>query len=376
MKNLILEKIGKIKKVENLLPSSKNQPNNEIFDYITYLKKSIENYDRNLFEKGNFEINYLFHLLSKKNIELNLKHLDINIYFYSTDLKTTIGNIKLPNMNLIFSFNYNLQKFYIKFLDFELNLSESDESRLILNNIVKLSEEKIKLNFVIIQPVIQKIINENKIISVLEANNNINNITTSTVNNATTNNFKVLKSKNNSENNINLQGLNNILKNNIFINPERNIPSPSPKKNINKKGSVGSMSVESKLKFESKKPKNSDQLITKSYKTTDNQYTDAYNDDFSSPSGIINLENSIENISDYEDLGIIIEKTKAIKLPTEENVKKIQSFNPNLPEKNTIKIKNTEVKGGGVKLKLKNSGHIKNAEQLFFNDYFPSIQNL
>jgi hypothetical protein len=393
LKNLILEKITsdrnftsniQNRKVESIMGSGSN-PNqttqSEVIDYISYLKRDLSGFDRKLLDEGKFEVNYIFGFFNK-NLEINFIHHDINLIFYTKDLNNLLSKVKLPNFNLKFQLNNSStnnsdEACYLKFMDFEMTLNDLNEAREIINNILTLAEDRLKGNLIFIEPVIKKLTEESRMNAIMEANNNFTH----------QRGFSNFQSQHNIMQNFNLnpnssiplpskksgpgmQGLNNIIQNNIQRDSEFT-PIKSDRASAGK-DQLSQVVINNTItkNIESSKATvvntEKDRLPTYPGKITDNQYTETIqcddlnygsdhspDDELSSPSDIINIENSAENISEYEDLGIIIEKSKMKEGNNKDSliVKNIQSFSnfnrldtDKDKEQDKIKISDEEMK--------------------------------
>lgn len=413
-------------------PNPNQTTQTEVNDYISYLKRDLSGIDKKLLDEANFEVNYIFGFLNK-NLEINFVHQDINIIFLTKDLNNLLSKLKLPNLNIKFQLNLgnkNKNNFisdeqetqiYLKFMDFEMSMNDLNEAQEIIKNFLMLAEEKLKTtNFIYLEPVIKKLTEESRINAIMEANNNLGNINSFNSLPRKNSNFQ---SQHNIMNNLNLnlnpnssiplpskkgghnpsnmgvstnmQSINQILQNNIQkeseytpIKSDRAINNNINKEKFNINSNLYSKNIESSKATVVNTEKDKLPTFPGNNFITDNQYTETIqcddlnseeeivgeigehiDDDISSPSDIINLENSAENISEYEDLGIIIEKSKINDSNKKESliVKNIQSFNnfnrddkdlDKNREKEKIKIFDQEQEQEEVEKKIQDHGKI------------------
>ncbi len=323
--------------------------------------------------------------MNKKSIEISANYSSFHAFFYNIENEISsnknnnnpiLGKVKLPNLN--FKFLFQNDNLLFKIFDIEMGFADSDRMRGILGNILLLVEEKFKNSLLILEPVMKRIKDENRLVNnqVEDTSNNKKRINTNTSDaNLNAKNEKSSKS-----------GFSNILQNNI-LNEKQNkmkvINKNKKDQSLDGSNNTSFMDVNvpthPEAIFKNKNMNEIPPIINKNQgkvvtNNTNKQYTDTFqNEDVndeemeinSSQSGIIQFEKSFENISDYEDLGITIEKSKP---NPQENVKKIQSFNRLDSEKTEesqghTKKKNKEITAtgnasGSVKLKLKNSGNI------------------
>jgi paraquat-inducible protein B len=162
------------------LPNDKK--NNQIKQYIDYLKKEIENAEKLMEDNGNFEINYLFSLFSK-GIEVNFDYDDFECVYYNNEKgkNSILGKALLPQID--FNFKLTNSLIYVKFFDFEFEINDLTNTKLFLNTLMKITEEKLKSVKIFIEPCliqmkseIEK--NENKNNNNSNNNNDLNNYDT------------------------------------------------------------------------------------------------------------------------------------------------------------------------------------------------------
>ena len=162
------------------LPNDKK--NNQIKQYIDYLKKEIENAEKLMEDNGNFEINYLFSLFSK-GIEVNFDYDDFECVYYNNEKgkNSILGKALLPQID--FNFKLTNSLIYFKFFDFEFEINDLANTKLFLNSIMKITEEKLKSIKIFIEPCLIQMKSE------IEKNENKNNNNSNNNNNNDLNNY-------------------------------------------------------------------------------------------------------------------------------------------------------------------------------------------
>lgn len=137
--------------------------NREKNDYKTYLKNELEHFDKILIENGKFEINYIFNILNRRNLEICLNYDDLYVISFTENglnKVTMLGKAKLPKLN--FRFVHNQNKLIVKIFDLELEYSDTDRLRGMANRMLAIVEEKMKFSFIIFEPVLKKLMEESK----------------------------------------------------------------------------------------------------------------------------------------------------------------------------------------------------------------------
>ena len=259
-----------------------NNKNEQIKEYSKYLEKEIEIGKKLGFDSDSYEINYLFNFFPK-GIEIICDYDIIEIVYYNMKKNNKIsGKALLPSPE--FCFKLDLDKIAVKFFDFEFEIEDLEDIKLILSQILKIIQEKLKVAKLFIEPCLSqaridleakqresekgkkkenlKIKEENKdnkytLMEKIKIKNNINSLNTKT--NTTdltfTNNINEIKTMN--KNNINIIGKKNYtyttvnVNDNIIKNIEKKINSNKTNKNDNIK--IGNDNKENRIKLEPKK---------------------------------------------------------------------------------------------------------------------------
>ena len=157
-----------------LIKLPNDNKNNQIKQYIDYLKKEIENGEKLMEDNGNFEINYLFSLFSK-GIEINFDYENFECVYYNNDKgkNSILGKALLPQID--FNFKLTNSLIYIKFFDFEFEINDLANTKLFLNTLMKITEQKLKSVNIFIEPCLIQIKSEIEKKENNNSNNNNNN---------------------------------------------------------------------------------------------------------------------------------------------------------------------------------------------------------
>ena len=255
-----------------------NKKNEQIKEYSKYLEKEIELGKKLGIDSDSYEINYLFNYFPK-GIEIICDYNALEMVYYNSKKNNKIsGKALLPSPE--FCFKLNLDKIAIKFFEFEFEIEDLEDIKLILSEIWKIIQEKLKVAKLFIEPCLsqakidleakqkekekdkdrqntKKKENKYSLIENIKLKNNINslNTKTNTTDLTLTNNINEIKTMNN--NNINIIGgkknytyttVN--LNNNIIKNIEKNLNLNKTKNNDN---NIGNDNNENRIKFEKKK---------------------------------------------------------------------------------------------------------------------------
>ena len=256
-----------------------NKKNEQIKEYSKYLEKEIELGKKLGIDSDSYEINYLFNFFPK-GIEIICDYDALEMVYYNSKKNNKIsGKALLPSPE--FCFKLDLDKIGIKFFEFEFEIEDLEDIKLILSEIWKIIQEKLKVAKLFIEPCLsqakidleakqkekekdkdrENTKKKEKKYSLIEniklKNNNINslNTKTNTTDLTLTNNINEIKTMNNKNINI-IGGKKNYtyttvnLNNNIIKNIEKNLNLNKTKNNDN---NIGNDNNENRIKIEKKK---------------------------------------------------------------------------------------------------------------------------
>ena len=258
-----------------------NKKNEQIKEYYKYLEKEIELGKKLGVDSDSFEINYLFNFFPK-GIEIICDYDMLEIVYYNSKKNNKIsGKALLPPPE--FCFKLDPDKIAIKFFDFEFDIEDLDDIKLIMSQIWKIIQEKLKVAKLFIEPCLSQVRielenkererekdkdkeniiknkdNKYRLIENIKLKNNINSLNTKT--NTTeitlTNNINEIKTMDNK--NINIIGKKNYtyttinVNNNIIKNIEKHLISNKTKNNDININNNNIENKEKKIKLDTKK---------------------------------------------------------------------------------------------------------------------------
>ena len=256
-----------------------NKKNEQIKEYYKYLEKEIELGKKLGVDSDSYEINYLFNFFPK-GIEIICDYDMLEIVYYNSKKNNKIsGKALLPPPE--FCFKLDPDKIAIKFFDFEFDIEDLDDIKLIMSQIWKIIQEKLKVAKLFIEPCLSQVrielenkerekdkdkenIIKNKdnkycLIENIKLKNNINSLNTKT--NTTeitlTNNINEIKTMDNK--NINIIGKKNYtyttinVNNNIIKNIEKHLISNKTKNNDININNNNNENSEKRIKLDTKK---------------------------------------------------------------------------------------------------------------------------
>ena len=256
-----------------------NKKNEQIKEYYKYLEKEIELGKKLGVDSDSYEINYLFNFFPK-GIEIICDYDMLEIVYYNSKKNNKIsGKALLPPPE--FCFKLDPDKIAIKFFDFEFDIEDLDDIKLIMSQIWKIIQEKLKIAKLFIEPCLSQVRielenkerekdkdkeniiknkdNKYRLIENIKLKNNINSLNTKT--NTTeitlTNNINEIKTMDNK--NINIIGKKNYtyttinVNNNIIKNIEKHLISNKTKNNDININNNNIENNEKKIKLDTKK---------------------------------------------------------------------------------------------------------------------------
>ena len=256
-----------------------NKKNEQIKEYYKYLEKEIELGKKLGVDSDSYEINYLFNFFPK-GIEIICDYDMLEIVYYNSKKNNKIsGKALLPPPE--FCFKLDPDKIAIKFFDFEFDIEDLDDIKLIMSQIWKIIQEKLKVAKLFIEPCLSQVRielenkerekdkeientiknkdNKYRLIENIKLKNNINSLNTKT--NTTeitlTNNINEIKTMDNK--NINIIGKKNYtyttinVNNNIIKNIEKHLISNKTKNNDININNNNNENSEKRIKLDTKK---------------------------------------------------------------------------------------------------------------------------
>ena len=255
-----------------------NKKNEQIKEYSKYLEKEIELGKKIGIDSDCYEINYLFNFFPK-GIEIICDYDVLEMVYYNSKKNNKISGKALLS-SPEFCFKLDRDKIAIKFFEFEFEIEDLEDIKLILSEIWKIIQEKLKVAKLFIEPCLsqakidleekqkgkekekgrentKKKENKYSLIENIKLKNNINslNTKTNTTDLTLTNNINEIKTMNN--NNINIIGgkknytyTTANVNNNIIKNIEKNLNLNKAKNNDN---NICIDNNENKIKLETKK---------------------------------------------------------------------------------------------------------------------------
>ncbi|MCQ2816397.1 MAG: hypothetical protein MJ252_03935 [archaeon] len=126
----------------------------QIKEYINYLKKEIEVADSILRNKGNFEINYILSMFANGiQMEFNYNNFECVYYQKESKGKSThkiLGKCLIPQIDLLMKIT--ISSIFLRFFDLEFEINDLENSKILMTNILKIMEEKLKTATIFIQP--------------------------------------------------------------------------------------------------------------------------------------------------------------------------------------------------------------------------------
>ena len=139
MKEYIYNKIS-------VLPDS--QKTESLYKYSEYLRKEILNLKIYSYKLNDFKINYLFSYFNK-GIKLLFDFENLECIYYNT-LNKVSGKCYIPNNE--FEFYISSKKIGIKVFGIELEINDLEDSKIILNRLKKILDEKLITTKIILEP--------------------------------------------------------------------------------------------------------------------------------------------------------------------------------------------------------------------------------
>ena len=145
MRKYFLEKISK-------LPDKKKTK--QIQTYMTYLKNELEKSNKIIFDTDNYEINYIFSIFSK-GVDINIDYDNLECIYYNNKNKKICGKAIMPSP--MFNFKVCSSNISFKLYDFEFDIDDLDNTKLLFKTLHTILEDKFKMTQLLIEPCMQQI---------------------------------------------------------------------------------------------------------------------------------------------------------------------------------------------------------------------------
>ena len=194
MRKYFLEQLNKI---------PENKRTGQINSYIAYLQNEINN--KNIsFESDNYELNCLFSIFSK-GVDITIDYDNLECIYYSNKNNKICGKAIMPSP--MFNFKVNTSNINFKLYDFEFEIKDLDNAKLLFRALHNILEDKFKMTQLLIEPCMSQIkkeieIKESKIKKgiIKKSNNNIdknlNKLITNNLNTYNKNNYNTEPNRN------------------------------------------------------------------------------------------------------------------------------------------------------------------------------------
>lgn len=127
---------------------SKQKQGGCIFDYMNYLEKQLEEARKKGIDSENYQINYIFSFFPK-GIELYVDYDNFECIYYNADNKVC-GHAVAPPLELLLKLDPS--KIKIKFFGMDLEINDLDNTKNLLAKLLKIMEEKMKMQKIFIEP--------------------------------------------------------------------------------------------------------------------------------------------------------------------------------------------------------------------------------
>ena len=124
----------------NKLPEDKKTE--KIKSYMTYLKSKIE-------ESDTYEIDYLLNIFSK-GVSININYDNFECIYYSNKNNKVCGKAIIPSPS--FNLWFNSSKISFKIFDFEFEIDDLDNAKILFETLNTILEDKLKMAQLLIKP--------------------------------------------------------------------------------------------------------------------------------------------------------------------------------------------------------------------------------
>ena len=131
----------------NKLPE--NKKTGQIKNYIKYLQTELEKGKMLSNELDNYELKYLFSLFAK-GIDITIDYDNLECIYYSKKNNKICGKAIMPSP--MFNFKVNLSNVSFKLYDFEFEIDDLDNTKLLFKTLHTILEDKFKMTQLLIEP--------------------------------------------------------------------------------------------------------------------------------------------------------------------------------------------------------------------------------
>ena len=135
------------------MPEKKKSQNQQIKEYLEYLKKELDKAIKLGAETDNFEINYLMSFFPS-GFDFNFDYENLEFIYYSNDKKICGKAVVPPSESHLKIDNNN---FIVKFFDFELDINDLENAKFFIGKIMKIFGEKLQMTKLFIEPCIAQL---------------------------------------------------------------------------------------------------------------------------------------------------------------------------------------------------------------------------
>ena len=145
MKKIFLEKLNKL---------PENKKTKSIKNYIIYLQSELNKAKSFLQESESYEINYLFSIFSK-GININIDYDNLECVYYNNKNNKICGKAIIPSP--LFNFKVNPSSISFKLYDFEFEIDDLDNAKLLFKTLHTILKDKLKMTQLLIEPCMSQI---------------------------------------------------------------------------------------------------------------------------------------------------------------------------------------------------------------------------
>lgn len=128
-----------------------------IQEYIDYLKEENDKSKAIAAKEGSFEVNYFMSMFSK-GVEVKFDYESFECVYYlnkSLQENKILGKAYVPQIGL--DLKLTMSRIYIKFFDFEFEINDLENSKLLMTTLMKIMEEKLKTTKIFIEPCLKEL---------------------------------------------------------------------------------------------------------------------------------------------------------------------------------------------------------------------------
>ena len=128
-----------------------------IQEYIDYLKEENDKSKAIAAKEGSFEVNYFMSMFAK-GVEVKFDYESFECVYYlnkSLQENKILGKAYVPQIGL--DLKLTMSRIYIKFFDFEFEVNDLENSKLLMTTLMKIMEEKLKTTKIFIEPCLKEL---------------------------------------------------------------------------------------------------------------------------------------------------------------------------------------------------------------------------